>query len=181
LSHSVLDVYLLSLIDRGQCTKYDLQRRGGVSLGSSTPALRRLRLAGLITEEETDDGTMRIRQILKLTSAGRRIGRQAWREYFDKDAELDIEAILRIVDIASHSGASKRQIVGFLDGMASQRTANSFEDDSNAEGIVGLQRQWLTTRTTAEASFLADLAGAYRRSKSGPSAKQARSKVRRRR
>ena len=48
MSLSVLDLFVLSLFDRGLETPYDLQRQAGVSLGSSVPALRRLEAAGLI-------------------------------------------------------------------------------------------------------------------------------------
>src|ERR1700733_14201594 len=46
--HSVLDLFILSLLDRGLETPYDLNRQGGLSLGSTVPALRRLESAGPI-------------------------------------------------------------------------------------------------------------------------------------
>jgi hypothetical protein len=121
---------------------------------------------------------LRVRQMLKLTPAGRRVARQGWRKLFRKEADLDMEAILRIVDIAAHCGASKREILEFLDAMASQRSGSSLPADSNlADGIVALQRQWSAARTKAEAKFLAELATRYRGPRPTSPTKQARTKV----
>jgi DNA-binding PadR family transcriptional regulator len=183
VSHSVLDIYLLSLIDRGLSTRYDLQRRGGVSLGSSTPALKRLQLAGLVTEREADDGTMRIRQVLNLTPAGRRVSRKAWRDYFRQDANLDVEAILRVVDIARYEAVPRGEIVEFLNTMASQRSALLANTDQGVgDGVVDLQDQLLAYRATAESKFLKDLAKSHSQSrKSVADTNQPRIKVRRNR
>lgn len=181
MSNSVLDIYLLSLIDRGLCTKYDLQRRGGVSLGSSTPALKRLQNAGLVTEQEAEEDTKRIRQILKLTPAGRRVVRKGWRQHFDVEVNLDVEAILRVIDIAADEAAPRGDIIDFLKAMSSQRNRLPADTDKGiGEGIVGLQEQLVAYRTRAEAMFLRDLAKSLtRRLKSATSTNRTQTKVKR--
>ncbi len=178
MSNSVLDIYLLSLIDRGLCTKYDLQRRGGVSLGSSTPALKRLQNAGLITEKKAEDDSKRLRQLLALTPAGRRIARRGWRQYFDVEVNLDVEAILRVIDIAGYESAPRREIIEFLNAMVSQRSRPPESDKSLGEGIVGLQERLVAYRARAESMFLRDLAKSLtRRLRSPTSTNRTRTKV----
>jgi DNA-binding PadR family transcriptional regulator len=179
LSHSVLDIYLLSLIDRGLYTKYDFQRRGGVSLGSSTPALKRLQNAGFIREQEPEDGSKRIRQILKLTPAGRRVVRKGWRQYFKVELNLDVEAILRVIDIAGHEAVPRGEIIDFVNAMASQRSRSPADTNKGiGEGIVGLQEQLVVYRARAESIFLRDLAKSFTRGlKSATSTNRTRTKV----
>ena len=156
---SILELYILTLLDRGLRSKYELQREGGVSLGSSTPALKRLRAAGLITQQHSDDGTKRVRQIVTLTAAGHNVAHQGWRQHFDENAKLDVEAILRIVEIARYRAASRSQIIGFLKAMASQRNRLSADTEKiTGDGIVGLQCQLAAYRAKAEAMFLENLA-----------------------
>jgi DNA-binding PadR family transcriptional regulator len=156
---SILELYILSLLDRGLRSKYELQRQGGISLGSSSPALRRLQAAGLITEHEAEDGTNRVRQILKLTLAGRRIARQAWRRHLDIEANLDVEAILRVVDIAVYRGAVTGEIIDFLNAMASRRAHPEARGETSVgEGINNLQEQLAAYRANAESMFLRKLA-----------------------
>jgi DNA-binding PadR family transcriptional regulator len=163
---SILERYILSLLDRGLRSKYELQRQGGISLGSSTPALKRLLAAGLITERDSADGTNRVRQILKVTSAGRRIARQAWHQHLDTEAGLDAEAILRVVDIASHQDIPRSEIIDFLNTMASQRDRFAADIDKSAsEGIVGLQERLAAYRANAESVFLRDLAKSLSRTR----------------
>lgn len=176
---SILELYILSLLDRGLNTKYEFQRQGGISLGSSSPALKRLEEAGIITEQEADDGTKRVRQMLKLTSTGRRIARKGWRKHLDIKASLDVEAILRIIDIAGHEGARRSEIIEFLKAMASQRSHLPADTNTDiAEGITALQEQLAVYRANAEAMFLTDLAKSLaRRRKSGTSTNRTRTKV----
>ena len=77
--HSVLDLFILSLLDRGLETPYDLQRQGGLSLGSTVPALRRLAAAGLIRKREASEASKRPRHSYQLYAAGRNRA-QKWLE-----------------------------------------------------------------------------------------------------
>jgi DNA-binding PadR family transcriptional regulator len=162
---SILELYILSLLDRGLRSKYELQRKGGVSLGSSTPALKRLKGAGLITEQEAKEATKRIRQILMLTTAGRRLARQDWRNHPDLEANLDVEAILRVIDIASYQAAPQYEVVDFLKAMASRRAHPIARGASLADGVTGLQEQLAAYRANAESVFLSQLAKSLSRSR----------------
>lgn len=66
MNPSIFDVYLLSLIDRGLETPYDLLKQGGVSLGSAVPALRRLEAASLVKRMAQVGSSKRLRHRLKL-------------------------------------------------------------------------------------------------------------------
>lgn len=175
---SILELYILSLLDRGLRTKYEFQRQGGISLGSSSPALKRLQKARLITQQHAEDGTKRVRQILKLTPAGRRVMRWGWRQYFDAEVNLDVEAILRVIDLAGHEGARRREIINFLNAMASQRSRPTEADKHPAEGVPGLQEQLAAYRANAESMFLSDLAKSLtRRQKSATTTNRTRTKI----
>lgn len=58
---SVLDFFLLSMLDRGAQSPYELQRMAGVSLGASVPSLRRLTASKLVTRQEGTATTNRPR------------------------------------------------------------------------------------------------------------------------
>jgi DNA-binding PadR family transcriptional regulator len=165
MDSSILEIYILSLLDRGLRTKYEFQRQGGISLGSSSPALKRLQDAGLITQQQAEDGTNRVRQILKLTPAGRRVARKDWRQYFDVELDLDVEAILRVIDIASHEAAPRGEIIEFLNAMASRRSLPADTDKELLGGIIGLQEQLAAYRSSAESMFLRELAKSLSRSR----------------
>lgn len=177
---SILELYILSLLDRGLRTKYELQRHGGISLGSSSPALKRLKGATLITEQQAEDGSKRVRQILKLTPVGRRVMRKNWRQYFDVEVDLDVEAILRVIDIASHEAAPRGEIIEFLNTMAFRRSRLADTDQDPTEGLTGLQEQLAAYRANAESAFLSDVAKSLTRTPvSAKSTNRSRTKVRR--
>ena len=79
---AVLDLYVLSLLDRGLETPYSLQREGGLSLGASTPSLRRLSTAHLVKRKEEQGSTNRPRHAYALTATGRDIARTGWQGSF---------------------------------------------------------------------------------------------------
>ena len=81
LNASILDSYILSLLERGLETPYELQRQGGLSLGASTPALRRLLKAKLVTRDEKASATNRPRHVYKVTRSGGETARLAWKPF----------------------------------------------------------------------------------------------------
>ena len=111
---SVLDVFILSLLDRGLETPYDLQRQGGLSLGASSPALQRLLKADLVKRGEGASATNRPRHLYQLTAIGKREVRAAWEPFLVDDPPPDIDSILRIADMAAHYRAQKPKIRSFL-------------------------------------------------------------------
>ncbi len=119
---SVLNVFVLSLLDRGLKTPYSLQREGGLSLGATTPSLRRLSAARLVAREDGENATRRPRYEYRLTAAGRKAARTGWREHFDEvRIASDVDSVLRLVDLAVHYGAKRNEIVVFLKRAAEQR------------------------------------------------------------
>ncbi len=67
---SVLDLYIMSLIGRSLQTAYELQVHGRISLGSSSPALKRLKAAGAIESEVSTTEKNKTRQDFKLPRWG---------------------------------------------------------------------------------------------------------------
>ena len=119
---SVLDLFLMSMLDRGAQSPYELQRLAGVSLGASVPSLRRLTASKLVTREEGTAATNRPRHEYKLTAAGKQAARIGWKTYLQEaSTSLDLDSLLRIVDMAFHCGAEKKAIKSFLKQAAGSR------------------------------------------------------------
>ncbi len=119
MTSSILDLYVLSLLDRGLGTPYSLQRDGGLSLGASTPALRRLSEARLVKRKVEEGATKRPRHVYTLTASGQDIARNGWRDYFSSARPFsDLDAVLRLADMAVHYGEELESVAQFL-GLAS--------------------------------------------------------------
>jgi DNA-binding PadR family transcriptional regulator len=119
---SLLDIYVLSLVERGHDTPYVLQRDGGLSLGASTPSLRRLINGGLVTRTKEQGTTNRVRHVYALTALGRKIAKSAWRDDWQSNKiPSDLDAMLRLADIASHYGAAPAEVANFLRTASSRR------------------------------------------------------------
>ena len=148
----VLDLYVLSLLERGLETAYSFQREVGLSLGASTPSLRRLAAARLVKRKKEEGTTNRPRHVYTLTSAGRELARNAWREYFQAGRlPSDLDSILRWSDMAAHYGASATEVAQFLK-TASERTAASARRAAAADADNGLL--YLSMRSRCEAARL---------------------------
>lgn len=119
---SVLDVFVLSLLDRGLETPYDLHRQGGLSLGASTPALQRLVTAGLVKRAEGESATNRPRHEYRLTPSGKKAAQSAWKPFLDDEPPSDLDSLLRVVDMAAHYRADKRKIYSFLTRAIARRS-----------------------------------------------------------
>jgi DNA-binding PadR family transcriptional regulator len=125
LIHSVLDLFILSLLDRGLETPYDLQRQGGLSLGSTVPALRRLESAGLVRKKASVALSKRPRHWFQLSATGRRLARRGWIPLLKDQPPSDFDAALRLADMARHYGARPADIVKFLEAAASERRSSA--------------------------------------------------------
>ena len=118
---TVLDLFIVESIKRGACTAYDLQRRAGISLGASSPALKRLAGSGIVTRIPVHR-TPRRRYEFKVTREGMRQFRRSWREYLLSENSVDdIDSVLRILDLAFHNGAPHNAIGEFLDRVIDSR------------------------------------------------------------
>jgi DNA-binding PadR family transcriptional regulator len=162
---SLLDVFVLSLLDRGLKTPYSLQREGGLSLGATTPSLRRLSSARLVTRGDFENATRRPRHEYRLTSAGRKALLTGWREHFDKiRIASDLDSVLRLVDLAVHYGAKRDEIGVFLKRAAEQRFSRAHRAETlispDHDSFSYQQTRWQceSARLEAEASVLSRLA-----------------------
>src|SRR5579871_2443854 len=77
---SVLDVFILSMLDRGCETPYDLHRHGNLSLGAISPSLSRLLKEKLATRVEEVNATRRPRHRYALTRSGKQKARLGWKQ-----------------------------------------------------------------------------------------------------
>ena len=109
--HSVLDLFILSLLDRGLETPYDLQRQGGLSLGSTVPALRRLESAALVRKKASVALSQRPRHWFQLSAAGRKLARRGWIPLLENQPPSDFDAVLRLADMARHYRTRPADIV----------------------------------------------------------------------
>lgn len=112
---SILDLFVLSMLDRGLATSYELQREAGLSLGGTLPALRRLTNAGLLIKAEAKSPTRRPRHEYRLTPPGKDKARKGWKEHLSAaKVAADVDSLLRLVDVADHYKAPRSEIVAFL-------------------------------------------------------------------
>jgi DNA-binding PadR family transcriptional regulator len=162
----ILDLYILSLLERGLETPYHLHSQGGISLGASSPALKRLIENKLIRRITGPTTSKRRSHRYSLTEAGLEQAHLGWRPYF-KDLRVppDIDAVLRLVDLATQYKMKQAQITAFL-----ERAARNRSDLARQAGARMVTRQqnpltYAATRSTcdyarleAEAKAMSELA-----------------------
>lgn len=168
MESSVLDIFILSLLDRGYQTTYDLQRQAGLSLGSTVPALRRLEAKRLITRQETLTPGARPKHSFFLTPSGKKLARSGWKPFFEEDRADDLDAILRIVEMARANDFDLVEIRKFLERSSRTRleSAKSLGKTAVAEepqDYVMTRSRWNHARLEAEAKFLASVAKEYKK------------------
>jgi DNA-binding PadR family transcriptional regulator len=119
---AILDIYVLSMLDRGLQSQYELQKLGGLSLGASTPALKRLVSAGSVKQHKSEKTGKRIRFEFHLTASGRSQARTAWRRWFTPESlPSDLDALLRLVDLAVHYKQPQSEVLELLARATEQR------------------------------------------------------------
>jgi DNA-binding PadR family transcriptional regulator len=164
---SVLDIFILSLLDRGFETTYDLQRQAGLSLGSTVPALRRLEAKRLIARQETLTAGARPKHSFTLTASGKKLARTGWKPFFKANRTDDLDATLRIAEMARADNVDPGEIRKFLERSSRTRLDSAKKQGSvAAEGsldYVTTRSLWNRARLEAEAKFLAGLTEGYRK------------------
>lgn len=150
---SVLDVYVLSMLDRGAQTPYELQRTAGLSQGAAVPSLRRLLAAKLVTRKDGLASTNRPRHAYSLTADGKKAARTGWKIHFNEgNAGSDLDSLLRIVDMAAHYGADKKQLKSFLKLAADARALMADKADLAQRGAASLSKAaYLRMRVACDA------------------------------
>lgn len=162
MNPSVLDSYVLSMIDRGTATAYELFRNAGLSLGASTPSLRRLVKEGLISRLKETRTSKRLRNQYVLTGHGKRSIHERCKILLAaKSVPSDLDSILRIVDMALHYGRAPREIVTFLQEASRDRkrlAEKAAIDSAQDISYVSMRKKCDGRRLSGEAEELAELA-----------------------
>jgi DNA-binding PadR family transcriptional regulator len=115
---SDLDLFVLSLIESGLSTPYDLRKAAGLSPGATIPALRRLLDEGLVLAGKPGS---RGRTDHRVTAEGRRYLKNGWRELIDEGPSGDLDADLRVALLALSVGGDRRMAADFLRQSAARR------------------------------------------------------------
>ena len=153
---SVLDLFLLSMLDRGAQSPYELQRTAGVSQGAAVPSLRRLLAAKLVTRKDGIASTNRPRHEYTLTPEGKKAARSGWKDHFqESSAGSDLDSLLRIVDMAIHHGADRKKIMLFLKHAAEARELMAEEAGLAVRGFSSRgNASYMRMRASCDASRL---------------------------
>ena len=147
---SILELFILTLLDRGMKSKYELQRRGGVSLGSSTPALLRMQAEKLVLQETAGVEGERKRHQIKLSKQGRHFARTAWKAFLMEAPDLDLDSILRLIDISAGYGATAFELADFLRKMARERRLDIQPAPTiEPSALQKIQNEWRSIRIRA--------------------------------
>lgn len=138
---SSLEILLLSFVQQGLRTPYELKTRAGISLGSAVPALARLQRAGLLRSSEPGARGSRTYEI---TSAGARTLQNGWGKVLDSSAS-DPDSVLRAAYLAwRHGSASQARTV--LEAAASNAAGLAKVAQAEAERFGAMM-----TRVNSEA------------------------------
>ena len=152
---TVLDHFILSQLDRGLETPYDLMRRAGVSLGASVPALRRLSAAGLIKKDKEKARSNRPRHAYTLTPDGKRQARIGWKRYLEGESvPVDLDEILRVCDMADHNDHDRASLAAFLERAARDRSALSRQAQAVLDRQSSVPLDYMSIRAKCEVGRL---------------------------
>jgi len=140
---SDLDLFVLALINGGVSTPYTLQKEAGLSPGATIPAIQRLLQDGLIRQGSAG---LRGRTESRITAAGRKRLRSAWRVLIDEGPSGDLDADLRVALLAISQGNAYSSAVQLLKRSAAKLLemghAVSKESKSDAPvALAGLYRE----------------------------------------
>lgn len=161
---SNLELLLLSLIRDGIGTPYELKAHADISLGSSVPALDRLKHDGLLSEM----AEARRGRRFSLTTKGARALRHDWTEYL-KNPSTDVDSALRIAYLAWLNGATE-EAASYLEasaerlgGLVTMANAEVARFGTRRETVDNGAMRWLrarveTRRIEAEAAELGAIA-----------------------
>ena len=133
----MLDLFILSLLDRGLETPYDLQRQGGLSLGSTVPALRRLETAGLVRKREALEPVSGPATAISFPPQAEPSHKTVGRRYLKAPNQMDVDAVLRVADMAQHYNARRADMVEFFEAVVSERRVPGRSRISDPDGMSG--------------------------------------------
>lgn len=165
---STLGLFILSCFDRGLETPYDLQRRAGLSLGATTPALKRLLKAGLLKKTEARTATKRPRHEYELTASGCEQAKTGWKAYIgDSAPPNDVDSFMRVYDMAMYYKAGATVLKSYLQRAADSRVhaaevlkvENRRGSASGEFPYVGIRSRFELARLESEAEVIHKLIG----------------------
>jgi DNA-binding PadR family transcriptional regulator len=103
---SILELFILSCINRGLTTPYLMQREGGLSLGATSPTLPKMVKLGLVHRFTDETPTNRPRHEYSLTREGKQQVKLGWKTHLEAPTPpSDLDALLRLVEMAKYNGA----------------------------------------------------------------------------
>jgi DNA-binding PadR family transcriptional regulator len=147
-----LDLFVLSLVQAGLGTTYDLKSKAGLSVGSTSPIFARLEAAGLI---EAPKAGVRGTRRFSITKAGGRHLAAEWKQLLNRQP-TDVDEILRITYLAwamdSPEIASRfvETAAAGLEAFAATRRAEANQlQRSLTVQVGGPAYRWLRTATEA--------------------------------
>ena len=131
----------------------------------------RVATAGLIKRDVVTSTSRRPRHCYRITAAGRKLARTGWIDRLKDPAPNDLEAVLRLLDMATHYRADVDDIAGFLKSSARDRTSGLSAKPSRSKpgdtsgAYLSTLRAWTSTRLQTESRFLAALADSWLQTK----------------
>lgn len=162
---STLDVFVLALVAEGTDTLYALKREAGLSVGATTPAIRRLTSVGLLERAAADSA--RGRQRLAITEKGRRRVKAQSAALIRAGIEQvpkDLESIVRLAVLARTTG-NRAMVVPFL--RAALAAHHPVKSPKRGDGLPirtaagtyhSVLAEWQQRVDLVKAKFLKDLA-----------------------
>jgi DNA-binding PadR family transcriptional regulator len=155
-----LDLFVLALIADGISTPYELQKAAGLSQGATVPALQRLVEAGFVRQGKPG---ARGRTDHRITSAGKKQLKFAWRTLLDNGASGDLDADLRVALLILWAGGERRLAVDFLRQSAAKgaESIDGLSEDRSSDISAPLADWYSKLRSnTAKALLKAESAAA---------------------
>jgi DNA-binding PadR family transcriptional regulator len=162
---SDLDLFILALVRSGLATAYDLKSKAGLSVGSTTPVLRRLKKAGLISGSKP--GARGSRKF-EVTPVGIKTLDSGWRSAISVPSDFD--STLRAIYLAWLFGDSRivskviEKSVSAQEQLALVRAAEAAQlKRADATIVTGKSFRWLravcsAAELRARANVLRDIA-----------------------
>jgi DNA-binding PadR family transcriptional regulator len=106
----------------GAHAPYLMQREGGLSLGATSPTLPKLVKLGLVQRLTEKTPTNRPRHEYSLTNEGKQQAKRGWKAHLDSSAPpADLDALLRLVELATNNGALAAQVADLVKRAAKSR------------------------------------------------------------
>jgi DNA-binding PadR family transcriptional regulator len=148
-----LDLFVLALIDSGISTPYELQKAAGLSPGATIPALQRLLETGCVRQGKPGP---RGRTDHKITPAGKKLLKHAWRALLDDGPSGDLDADLRVALLTLSAGGERRLAVDFLRQSSDKKVAamETVAEDSTSDADAPLAIWYSRLRSAAAKSLL---------------------------